>query len=281
LPQLRKVQGPTLNLLVYAWRIFVHRRYFPLLYRKFIREFTQQTVLGFWWLVFRATLPTLGLIVILGNFEALQNATIPYGVHVIGGMILWAMMPIGLRRGIRCFSQSRRLLMQHQFPRMLVAMAGFAVPSIYFAIFALVAVGLLVYYWLQDGILYLSFGPRMLLAPVAVFLVYLLLTGLSAILGIMFLMARDLRFAIPAITQVWFLATPIIYPLTFVPEPWPTVILYLNPMAGIIEALRWSLFGVETTLAPYIYIAAAECAATFLLGLWIVMRAEILMEDLY
>lgn len=275
------MQEPTLNVFVYIWRLFLNRRYIPLLSGKFVREFTQQTILGSWWLVFRATLPTLGLIVVLGNFEELKSPGLPYGVHVIGGMVLWAMLPIGLRRGIRCFSHNRRLLMQHQFPRLLVALASMAVPMVYLAIFLVFAIGVVLFYWAVDGVLYVRLTVNLLLAPVILLLVLFLISGISAILGLVFLMARDVRFAVPAFSQLWFLFTPIIYPLSILPDPWPTVVLYANPMAGLIEAFRWSVFGVETALSPYFFVAAAAALVVFGLAIWLVMRSEILLEDLY
>jgi lipopolysaccharide transport system permease protein len=54
---------------------------------------------------------------------------------------------------------------------------------------------------------------------------------------------RDVRYAVPFFIQVWLFATPVIYSAGDVPERWRPL-LWLNPIAGIIEAFRWSLLGV-------------------------------------
>ena len=50
---------------------------------------------------------------------------------------------------------------------------------------------------------------------------------------------RDIRYALPFLIQIWFFASPIIYP---VPERWRWL-LALNPMTGIIQGFRSALFG--------------------------------------
>jgi lipopolysaccharide transport system permease protein len=50
------------------------------------------------------------------------------------------------------------------------------------------------------------------------------------------------RYAIPFLIQVWLFATPVVYPASVVPEQFH-VLYGLNPMAGVIEGLRWALLG--------------------------------------
>jgi lipopolysaccharide transport system permease protein len=65
---------------------------------------------------------------------------------------------------------------------------------------------------------------------------------------------RDVRFALPFIIQLWFFASPIIYPASFLKQ-WQ-FLLVLNPMAGIIEGFRSSLFG-----RPFNWTAVGSAAA--------------------
>jgi lipopolysaccharide transport system permease protein len=52
---------------------------------------------------------------------------------------------------------------------------------------------------------------------------------------------RDVRHALPFLLQLWMFASPIIYPLSLVPEKWRWVLM-LNPLTGIIEGFRAALF---------------------------------------
>jgi len=55
---------------------------------------------------------------------------------------------------------------------------------------------------------------------------------------------RDVRYAVPFLTQLWLFATPIAYPGSLLSEPWRT--LYgINPMAGAVEGFRWALLGTS------------------------------------
>ncbi len=53
---------------------------------------------------------------------------------------------------------------------------------------------------------------------------------------------RDIRHALPFVIQLWMFLTPVIYPVSFLPERWRWV-LRLNPLSGIIEAFRAAIFG--------------------------------------
>jgi len=67
-------------------------------------------------------------------------------------------------------------------------------------------------------------------------------TGLSLFSSAMNVKFRDVRHAIPFVIHIWMFASPIVYPVSLVPEQWRW--LYgLNPMAGVIEGFRWALLG--------------------------------------
>jgi lipopolysaccharide transport system permease protein len=53
---------------------------------------------------------------------------------------------------------------------------------------------------------------------------------------------RDVRYALPFLLQIWMYVTPIIYPVTFIPQRWHWFIL-LNPLSGIIQGFRSAIFG--------------------------------------
>ena len=54
---------------------------------------------------------------------------------------------------------------------------------------------------------------------------------------------RDMRFGLGQLFSVWYLLTPVLYPLTEVPEAYRGWML-LNPLAILAETFKWGLFGV-------------------------------------
>jgi len=63
---------------------------------------------------------------------------------------------------------------------------------------------------------------------------------------------------------VWMYASPIVYPLSMVPEKW-RVLYSLNPMVGVIEGFRWALLGTHVPdLTPIL--VSAIVTVVFLIG---------------
>lgn len=232
----------------------------------------------FWWLIFRAVLPTIGLILILQHLDILQEPGLPYALYVASGMLLWTSVDIGLMKGTRSMMQTARLSHHFYFPRIIVPLAANAVPIVYHLVFLAFLAGTLCWFWLTDGILYLRVGPQLLWAPLLILLNFLLVAGLVAFLSVSFMIARDVRFVLPVVRQIWFLATPIAYPLDLLPAKWQTVILYANPAAPIIETLRWSLFGIGSLQPVFLATASAEILLTLLIGAWFTMRSERILK---
>jgi lipopolysaccharide transport system permease protein len=108
-----------------------------------------------------------------------------------------------------------------------------------------------------------------------------LITGLSITLWLSgtAVRHRDVGFALPFIGQIWLYMTPVIYPLSLVPEQYRWV-LALNPMTAVIGGTRWSLLGGS---APSVWVLAAGAALTLVVlfsGLFIFRRAERTIVDM-
>jgi homopolymeric O-antigen transport system permease protein len=83
---------------------------------------------------------------------------------------------------------------------------------------------------------------NILLFPGLVLLTTLLAIGVGMWLSALNVKYRDIRFALPFVVQLWMFLSPIIYPSTLLPEKWRWA-FSLNPLTGIIEGYRSSLFG--------------------------------------
>jgi lipopolysaccharide transport system permease protein len=245
---------------------------------KFVRDFTGRTVFGPWWLILRAVIPTLGLIAILQHVEALRQPGLPYGLYVISGMVLWASVGIALTKGTRSMAQAAALCRHFYFPRIVVPLAANAVPLIYHLVFLVFLAGAIGWYALFQGVLYLRIGPELLWAPAMIVLNFLLIAGIVSFLSVTFMLARDVRFMIPMVSQLWFLATPIIYTADLLSPQWRAVMFCINPEASIVETLRWSLFGVGHFEPLYVITAVLEVLLTLLAGAWFTMRSERILK---
>lgn len=73
---------------------------------------------------------------------------------------------------------------------------------------------------------------------------------------------RDIRYVVPFIVQIWFIATPVAYPSSMLDEPWRTL-SGINPMVGVVDGFRWALLG--TTDVPVSMIVISSLIALILL----------------
>jgi lipopolysaccharide transport system permease protein len=75
--------------------------------------------------------------------------------------------------------------------------------------------------------------------------------GVGTLLSALTVAYRDFQYVVPFLVQMWMFLTPVIYPLSVVPERW-RLLLSLNPMTGLLEGFRAALLG-----SPYDWTALA------------------------
>ncbi|MEI1373660.1 ABC transporter permease [Nostoc sp. UHCC 0926] len=97
-----------------------------------------------------------------------------------------------------------------------------------------------------------------------VWLTQLLLTaGLGYLVAGLTVFLRDIPQTLGVILNIWFYATPLVYPVSAIPEQWRSLIFWLNPIAAIAEVYRdivlvgevkhWGEWGVASTIASIIF----------------------------
>jgi lipopolysaccharide transport system permease protein len=89
---------------------------------------------------------------------------------------------------------------------------------------------------------------------------------------------RDVRYAVPFLTQFWLFSTPIAYPSSLLSEPWRTVYA-LNPMVGVVEGFRWALLGTQTRPGPMIIVSSLAALVILIGGAFYFRRMEKTFAD--
>jgi len=131
----------------------------------------------------------------------------------------------------------------------------------------LVLVGLMGYYGVgpdAEGTLLLL--PLLLLA-------FLTTVGTSAWLSALNVKYRDVRFAVPFLIQLWLFATPVVYSIRSLGEPWRTI-YGINPMAAVVEGFRWALAGGPPLSGQTAALSTASGLVVFALGVFYFHRTE-------
>jgi lipopolysaccharide transport system permease protein len=158
------------------------------------------------------------------------------------------------------------------FPREILPIAAMLARLMDFGVAAGLLVILMIFYnvpFYLPGILYLPF----------ILLVQLLLVlGLGLASSAANVFFRDVQSLLTLLFQLWFYASPIIYPVSMVPENLRSL-YYLNPMAGILESYRDVLLNQQAP-GTYLYLSAFVSLVIFILGFWFFKRVEFQFADI-
>jgi len=194
----------------------------------------KQTVLGIAWAILQPLLTMILFSIFFGRLASVPSDNIPYPVFALAGLLPWTFFANALSSSTNSIVGSANLITKIYFPRMMIPGAAIAANLMDFALASLTLVGLMAYYRMSVT------WSVLMLAPLIV-LIALLSVAVGLWMSAMNVRYRDVRYALPFLVQLWMFASPIIYPLSMVPEKWRWV-LVLNPLTGIIEGFRAALF---------------------------------------
>jgi lipopolysaccharide transport system permease protein len=122
------------------------------------------------------------------------------------------------------------------------------------------------------------YPPGWLFLPVILAILLILIMGLGLALSALNVFYRDVRSLLVLGLQLWFYASPIIYPISLVPD-WLRPYYFLNPMAGIITAFRDVLL-YQRLPGSYLSIAGFISLVMFIVGFWFFKRVEFQFADI-
>jgi lipopolysaccharide transport system permease protein len=117
-------------------------------------------------------------------------------------------------------------------------------------------------------------GLRALSVPLMLLIAISTAAGAGLWLAAVNVQFRDVRYAIPFLIQFWMFATPIAYPSSLIKNPTWRVLYGLNPMAGVVEGMRWALLGTRGAPDGMFLISALISIAMLLSGAYYFRRVE-------
>jgi lipopolysaccharide transport system permease protein len=197
---------------------------------------------------------------------------IPYPVFAFTALLPWQLFAYSLTAASNSLVGSQHLITKVYFPRLVVPLAAVLAGLVDFGIAFVVLVGLMWYY----GIV-----PTAAAAMLPLFVLLAIATALAVGLWLSSLNVkyRDVRYALPFLTQFWLFATPVAYPSSLVPETWRSL-LGLNPMAGVVEGFRWALLGTSGGTGPMLAVSVVAVAGLLIGGLMYFRQTERSFADL-
>lgn len=224
-----------------------------------------ETRLGLLWSLLQ---PLIGLAIFTFFFDKLLNINtgdIPYPLFALSGMCVWYYFVYIVNNAGSSIIQMQQIIKKMNFPRILCPVSKALSGMLDFIITLILLLVAMSIYGIYPS-------ATLLLLP---FLVLLLIgTGLS--LGIwlsaLTVRHRDLLHAVPYLVSFAIWVTPVFYPVTLLPEAYCRL-MYFNPMAAVVEGLRWCVFGGTSPPWDYAF-SFIPVAVLFTTGIMYFNRIE-------
>ncbi len=232
----------------------------------------KQTVLGILWVVLQPLMMMLVFAFLFGRMAGIKSDGIPYSLFAYAGLLPWTFFASAVNAAGNSVVNSAGLITKVYFPRMLVPAAAVGATLVDFAV-SFVPLAIMMIFWR------VRLTSQLLLLPIFIVLLVILALGVGMWMAALNTKYRDIRLALPFLLQLWFFASPIIYPSSLV-EGKLSWLLALNPMAGIIEGFRGSLYGHRPFDWPAIGYAGVAAILILVYATYNYKRAERQFADL-
>lgn len=237
-----------------------------------IRGRYQQSALGWLWAVFQPVASVIIFSVIFTQFVPVNTGDVPYVIFSYTAMVPWTFLATSLTDMIGAIVFNMDLVKKIYFPREILPVAAMLARLLDFGIATVLLVILLI-------IFQVPFSPvSWLFIPLVLLIQIILIMGVGFAGAALNVFYRDVQSLLTLGIQLWFYASPIIYPVSMVPEKY-LGLYYLNPMAGIITAYRDILINGQIP-GPYLIPAAVISVSTFIFGYWFFKKVEFRFADI-
>jgi lipopolysaccharide transport system permease protein len=189
----------------------------------------RRSVLGPAWAIIQP-LVLMVLFTMIRGFVDIPSEGVPYIIFSYSALVPWTFFSNAVNLSGPSIYSNGAIIKKIALPREVFPLAAVVTALFDFAMASLVLVGMMLWFRVPVGWLLLWLLPLVVLTALLAFAVGMGVAALGTF-------RRDVILATPFLMQFWLYATPIIYPLSSVPERWRTLYM-LNPTVGLIESFR-------------------------------------------
>jgi lipopolysaccharide transport system permease protein len=238
--------------------------------RDFI-TFYKQTAFGPLWYIIQPLLTVVVFTVIFGKIAGIPMDGVPPFLFLLAGTVMWGYFAGCLNETSNTFIKNAAIFGKVYFPRLAVPVSVVIINLVKFGIQLVVFLGFYIYF-IARGI---PVRPTslVLLFPVLILQIAVLSLGTGILVSALTTKYRDLTFVMTFAVQLWMYASSVIIPASSVPEKYRPIYM-LNPMTSVIEAFRYSVFGVGVVNPVYICVSWAVTLAVLFGGIILFNRVE-------
>lgn len=233
----------------------------------------QQTFIGVFWIILQPLIQMSIFFVILGVLVRVPTGDVPYHIFYLSGFVVWQVFNQIVNSSANSLIGNIGIITKAYFPRLLLPLSTTIGAVIDFVISFSV---LLVFLQIENY----PVTPRYLFLPLLILVVLIFSMGVGLVFGALMVVFRDIKNLLGFVLQVWMFISPIIYPVSIVPERYK-FLLYINPLTGLIGSYRWVFLGTDTlpALGNLVISASAACILLFI-GLIAFRKMETRIVDI-
>lgn len=253
-----------------------HYRHFVLSsIRTDLRSRFARSKLGGLWMIINPLAQVLIYALILSNVIAAKlpgvESQYAYAIYLMAGLLAWTLFMEVVSRSLTLFIDQGNLIKKMNFPRITLPaiVAGSSLLNNLLLFAAMLGIFLLLGHQFTWAMLWL--------VPLTLLLLAFAL-GLGLVLGVINVFVRDIGQGVPIVLQMWFWLTPIVYPITIIPEGqrgW----FDFNPIYPIVHAYQEVILYGRAPEGAGLVVMAGVALALLLFGFFVFRRANEEMVD--
>jgi lipopolysaccharide transport system permease protein len=244
-----------------------------LIHRDFISKY-KQTILGPAWFILQPLLMTVVFSVIFGAVAKIPTDGLPPMLFYLTGLLGWNYFAQTFQSTSGTLVNNVGIFGKVYFPRLIVPLSAVISNLFAFGLQLATLVAIWIYFKLftSAGGLF-GFSASIVWLPLVLLQIAALSLGVGLWLSALTAKYRDFTFLSGFIIQIWMYATPVIYPLSQVPEKWRWIAV-LNPMTMPVEAIKIMFLGQGTVIGAYVPLSLSISVLLLLSGVLVFNKVE-------
>ena len=220
--------------------VWEYRDLLLMLVKKDFITFYKQTILGPLWFIVQPLMTTAIYMILFGNIAKLSTDGVPQVLFYLSGITVWNYFSESLTKTSSVFTANAGMFGKVYFPRLIMPLSIVASSLMKFAVQFGIFLLVLLYFVVFTNAVQPNWW--ILLTPVLILLMAMFALGMGMIFSSLTTKYKDLAFLLTFGTQLFMYITPVVYPISALPEKF-RFLVYMNPLSSIFQCFRYAFLG--------------------------------------
>ena len=189
----------------------------------------------------------------------------------MAGNIIWGYFAFCINSTSTTFVKNADIFGKVYFPRITVPISNVIIGLLQFSLQLIFFLCFYIYFVING--LSVNINYSLIFLPFILLHTAIIALGFGLLLSSLTSKYRDLTFVLGFGIQLWMFATPVVYPLSIIPENY-VIFSILNPMTSVVESFKFIFFGESSIKLIHIFISVSISISIFLVGLITFYKTE-------